>query len=214
MPIHMSRTSKLGTYSWSLEARTTCPGSIGSDGELVPACKGCYAAFGNYRYPNVRRPRLENQQDWKRRDWVRDMVEAIKGEMHFRWFDSGDMYTLKLAIKILAVMRQTPGTLHWLPTRMHKFPKFASVLAAMQALPNVMVRPSSDSVMGEYAPGVHGSTILPPDAPTPEGVHKCGAYANGGKCGSCRACYDKSIPVIGYPAHGRVMLASIKRLAA
>jgi hypothetical protein len=211
--IKLSKTSKLGTFSWSLEARTTCPGSLGQDGELVDACKGCYAAYGNYRYPNVRQPRLDNQEDWKRDDWEADMVAALADESHFRWFDSGDTYALRLAWKIYSVMKQTPNTKHWLPTRMHKFPKFAEVLAAMQSLPNVMVRPSSDSTAGEYVPGVHGSTILPPDAPVPAGVHLCGAYANDGKCGACRACYDKSIAVIGYPAHGRVMLASIKRRA-
>lgn len=211
--VKLSRTSKLGTYSWSLEARTTCPGSIGSDGQLVPACAGCYAAYGNYRYPNVRQPRLDNQEDWKREAWVADMVAAIKGETHFRWFDSGDMYDVRLARKILAVMQQTPTTRHWLPTRMYKFDKFSKVLADMQALPNVMVRPSSDSVAGEYVPGVHGSTIIPPDTATPDGVHLCGAYQNEGKCGSCRACYDKDIAVIGYPAHGRVMLSKIRKAA-
>jgi hypothetical protein len=33
----------------------------------------------------------------------------------------------------------------------------------------------------------------------------CKAYDNGGKCNGCRACYDKSVDVIAYPAHGRSM---------
>jgi L-asparaginase II len=44
MQVKLSVTSKLdGIRSWSLQALETCPGSIASDGELVDACKGCYA---------------------------------------------------------------------------------------------------------------------------------------------------------------------------
>ena len=40
--LKLSKTAKLGTYSWSLQAIATCPGSVGPDGQLVPACSGCY----------------------------------------------------------------------------------------------------------------------------------------------------------------------------
>ena len=45
----LSKTSKLGTKSWSLQALETCPGSVGDNGELVPACSGCYATINCYR---------------------------------------------------------------------------------------------------------------------------------------------------------------------
>jgi len=93
-------------------------------------------------------------------DWVNDMVNELDQDRFFRWFDSGDMYSLALAEKILEVMRLTPWCKHWLPTRMYKFPKFALVLREMQSLDNVMVRFSSDSVIGEYIPGLHGSVIV------------------------------------------------------
>ena len=209
--IRISTTSKLdGVRSWSLQARETCPGSIGPDGNLVAACAGCYAVGGNYGYPNVREPRIENREDWKRDAWVDDMVAALDRDRYFRWFDSGDMYALPLAEKILEVMTRTPWVRHWLPTRMHKFPKFANVLARMQSLPNVMVRPSSDSVTGEFVPGVHGSTIVPSIDAVPEGATLCHAATNGGKCGPCRKCYDKSVPVIAYVAHGRSMMKVVR----
>ena len=122
------------------------------------------------------------------------------------------MYSLSLAEKMLKVMELTPGTKHWLPTRMAKFLKFSAVLAAMQALPNVMVRFSSDAVDGTYTEGVHGSTILPEGMAVPAGVTECAAPQQSGKCLDCRACYDKSVAVIGYRAHGRKM-AKVIRLA-
>ena len=203
--LKLSKTSKLDNIkSWSLQALTTCPGSIAKDGGLVDACKGCYATQGFYNFSQPKAVRADNKQDWQRDEWVTDMVAALKKESYFRWFDSGDMYSVKLAEKMYAVMVATPHVKHWLPTRMYKFEKFASVLAKMQALPNVMVRFSSDSVIGQYTKGLHGSTILP-SQDTPEGVFRCNAYNNGGKCSGCRACYSKDIPVIGYVQHGRAM---------
>ena len=67
--IKLSKPSKMPCLSWSLVARDTCPGSI-HNGELVDACKGCYAAQGNYRFPNVKAPRVHNKDDWKRDSWV------------------------------------------------------------------------------------------------------------------------------------------------
>lgn len=210
--LKLSKTSKLGTKSWSLQALETCPGSVGADGKLVDACSGCYATTGMYHFGAVKQVRADNKEDWKREAWVVDMVAALKKDGYFRWFDSGDMYSMDLAEKMLAIMESTPGTKHWLPTRMHKFPKFQAIIARMQALPNVMVRPSSDAVDGTYTAGVHGSTILPEGAPVPAGVKVCKAPEQDGKCLDCRECYSKDVPVIGYVAHGRKM-AKVIRLA-
>jgi hypothetical protein len=209
--LKISVTSKLdGIRSWSLQALDTCPGSVAADGGLVDACKGCYATTGNYRFANVKAPRLHNREDWQREEWVTDMVKALDNDRYFRWFDSGDMYSLDLAQKMLDVMKATPHVKHWLPTRMHKFAKFANVLAQMKALANVSVRFSSDSVTGEYVEGLHGSVIVPTADDVPNGVTLCRAYANDGKCNGCRACYDKAVPVVAYPAHGKKMAKVIR----
>lgn len=208
--LKLSKTSKLdGILSWSLQALDTCPGSVNPDGSLVPACSGCYATTGNYVFDNVKAPRLANRLDWERDEWVSDMVQALESSRYFRWFDSGDMYSLKLAEKMLQVMQATPWVKHWLPTRMMKFPKFASVIQRMQALPNVMVRFSADSIDGTFD-SRHGSVIIPDADSVPDGATLCRAYEHDGKCNGCRACYDKTIPVIAYPAHGKKMMRVIK----
>ena len=209
--LHLSRTSKLdGILSWSLQALDTCPGSVNADGSLVPACSGCYATTGNYVFSNVKAPRLANRIDWERDEWVADMVKSLDGSRYFRWFDSGDMYAIGLAEKMLDVMTRTPWVKHWLPTRMAKFAKFASVIAKMQALPNVMVRFSADSIDGAYTAGLHGSVIVPDADTVPDGATLCRAYEHDGKCNGCRACYSKDVAVIAYPAHGKKMAKVIK----
>lgn len=199
--IKLSVTSKLGTKSWSLQAITTCPGSSDGSGNLVPACSGCYATSGYYRMKNVIAPREHNQIDWKRDEWTSEMIVALKKETHFRLFDSGDLYDLKLAQKWYEVMQQSPNTKFWLPTRMYKFTKFQGILDGMEALPNVKVRFSSDNVDGSYIPGVHGSCIIP-TADIITDAFVCNAPSTNGTCAKCRACYDKEIPTIAYIAHG------------
>jgi hypothetical protein len=207
--IKLSKTSKLdGILSWSLQAIDTCPGSSDGKGGLVPACQGCYATTGNYRFPNVKAPREFNREDWKRDSWVSDMVMALENSRYFRWFDSGDMYDLKLAEKIRKVMLHTPWVSHWLPTRMYKFDKFKRVISEMQVLSNVVVRFSSDSVNGETIQGQTTSTIFSEQVPT--AAFECKAYQHEGKCNGCRACYDKSVSVIAYKAHGVKMAKVIK----
>ena len=162
-----SDTKKLGARSWSLEAVDTCPGSFLSKEEradrpdkhlLVDTCHVCYARSGNYRRPSVKTPREHNREDWKREEWVEEMVQLLWKEhnksatdqLYFRWFDSGDMYALPLACKIHEVIARTPWCEHWLPTRMHKFKKFHEILNELDDLPNCYLKTSGDSVMGEF----------------------------------------------------------------
>jgi hypothetical protein len=212
--IKLSKTSKLdGILSWSLQALETCPASKNKDGSLVDACKGCYATTGNYNYPNVKAPRIHNREDFTRHDWDSDMIKALDSSRYFRWFDSGDMFSLELAEKILHVMESTPWCKHWMPTRMHKFKKFHSVIAKMQALPNVVVRFSSDSVQGATIPGLTTSTIFSDENQLPTNATICRAYEHEGKCNGCRACYNKDVPIIAYKSHGVKMAKVIKILA-
>lgn len=136
------------------------------------------------------------------------MVQALDSSRYFRWFDSGDMYDIRLANKILAVMIATPWVKHWLPTRMYKFIKFQHVIDSMMELPNVVVRLSSDSVTGEIIKGQTTSTIFSDNVPA--GAFECKAYENAGKCSGCRACYSKDVQVVAYKAHGVKMAKVIK----
>tara|TARA_R110000787_G_scaffold101929_5_gene207632 strand:- start:2686 stop:3360 length:675 start_codon:yes stop_codon:yes gene_type:complete len=215
--IKLSQTLKIKARSWSIEAGMpskggTCPASIDPNtGEFVDACKGCYAMAGNYRFPNVKAPRIHNKEDWKRDAWVSDMVAELDNDRYFRWFDSGDMYDIRLAKKMLQVMELTPHCNYWLPTRMHKFNKFMPVINAMQALPNVVVRLSSDSVQGGIIDTkLPNSTIIPTIEQATSAMTICHAYDNDGKCGSCRACWSKDVKTVAYVAHGRSMAKVIR----
>ena len=210
-----SKPSKMPCRSWSLQALDTCPASKKPDGELVDACKGCYATTGFYAMGSVKAPREHNREDWKHSDWADVMAAELDNDRYFRWFDSGDLYSLALAEKVLEVMRRTPWCNHWLPTRMHKFEKFRPVLAEMEKLPNVVVRLSSDSVTGETVQGAAtSSTIIPTVSHSLPSMSVCEAYDRGGKCATCRLCWSKDVAVVAYPAHGKKMIKHIDSIAA
>jgi len=201
----LSKTSKLsGVKSWSLQAGATCPGSINA-----AACSGCYALSGNYRFKNVKDIRAKNKIEWKSETWVDDMIVKLQNERYFRWFDSGDIYSLQLAHKIYQIIKGTPHCKHWIPTRMYKFKKYKYILDKINSLPNAVVRFSSDSIIGEYIPGLHGSVIIPPNKISETKASVCESYLTG-TCGSCRKCYSKDIQTIAYIAHGRSMLKLLK----
>ena len=208
--IRLSTPSKMrGTCkTWSLEAIETCPAAMGDDGELVDSCKDCYATKGFYHMPTVKAPRAENKIDWKREDWVADMVKLLARQKHFRFFDSGDMYSVKLAGKIYQVVKQSPHCKFWIPTKMHKFDKFAPIIAKLEKLPNCVVRKSSDSINGEKIAGKNSSTIISTDSQNAawhKRTHICPATEPGNKANckanKCTACWDKDTKVIAYHFH-------------
>jgi hypothetical protein len=80
----------------------------------------------------------------------------------------------------------------------------------MVQLENASVRFSSPSITGEYS-AEHGSTVIAyADDATEATV--CGAYSRDGKCGDCRDCWDKTVKVVAYPAHGRRMMAKVRKM--
>jgi len=201
--LKISKAGKMPCPSWSLQARETCPGSIDQKTkEILPVCKACYAVKGNYGFPSVKATREHNREDWKRADFVSDMVKFLNDYRFFRWFDSGDVYSPALAEKILQIMQLTPWCNHWLPTKSYTIPKLKKILEKMKALPNVSVRYSSPNVNGEYVAGLHGSVVIKEDLkPLDNNVKVCDAYERKGKCGDCRACWNKEILVIAYKFH-------------
>ena len=201
----LSQPSKMPCKSWSLPAWTTCPGARNADGSAVDACSMCYALQGRYTFGAVKEVRDHNLSDWTESDWTDAMVKAIGKGTYFRWFDSGDIYSPELAEKIFEVCQRTPNCAHWIPTRAYKDSRIVPFLDKLNALPNVVVRLSSDSIDGETIEGDNTSTIVesPEDFVSGKGRVLCRAYTRAGKCGNCRACFDKRVKIVFYPRHGR-----------
>jgi hypothetical protein len=86
------------------------------------------------------------------------------------------------------------------------------VIERLNALPNVVVRFSSDSVVGHTVTGKNTSTIAPNFhiKSLPKSFMKCNAQDQEGQCKSCRHCWDKKIKVVVYPSHGQRIRTVLK----
>jgi hypothetical protein len=204
----LTQTSKMPGPSWSLPAHKACPRANGT------ICDSCYASKGCYRYSTTQNAQ-HTRFAWTvesmrtpagRSQWTEHMVRAIRatGCEYFRVHDSGDMFNLAYAECWLEVCKALPEVRFWIPTRawqqpagpLHIYDPLLNTLRQLAGLPNVTVRPSALN-FGDHAPqvaGLHaGSTAAMPDVFR---AAQCPAYAQGGRCGECRACWDsKDLPV-------------------
>ena len=186
----MTKTKKMPGLSYSLPAWECKTGSKLRKVEGTP-CFNCYAMKGNYiRYPAIKKAQYYRLKSLVHDSWVTAMVSQIKRQKFFRWHDAGDVQSHGHMNKILEVVRQTPGTRHWLPTQERPY------LPAVETVPdNLVIRLSGSKVNGP-APTAwsHTSTVVTKGA-------TCPAPKQGGKCKECRMCWTKSIKNISYGKH-------------
>ena len=186
----MTKTKKMPGLSYSLPAWECKTGSKLRKVEGTP-CFGCYALKGNYtRYPDIKKAQYYRLKRLIRDSWTTAMVAQIKRQKWFRWHDAGDVQSTDHMNKILEVVRQTPGTNHWLPTQERPY------LPAVETVPdNLVIRLSGSKINGPAPTAwAHTSTVVTKGA-------TCPAPKQGGKCRECRMCWTKSIKNVSYGKH-------------
>ena len=186
----MTKTTKMPGLSYSLPAWECKTGSKLRKVEGTP-CFGCYALKGNYtRYPAIKKAQYYRLKSLVRGSWTTAMVAQIKRQKWFRWHDAGDVQSIDHMNKILEVVRQTPGTNHWLPTQERPY------LPAVETVPdNLVIRVSGSKINGPAPTAwTHTSTVVTKGA-------TCPAPKQGGKCRTCRMCWTKSIKNVSYGKH-------------
>ena len=156
-------------------------------------CSSCYALKGNYkRFPKVEEALERRFQSLGHGSWVEAMATLIKDHKFFRWHDAGDLQSMQHLENIFEVCRLTPDTQHWMPTREARF----LTLMDPDIVPsNLIIRMSShmiDQKPVKFWPWT--STVTTGDA-------SCPAPKQGNKCGSCRACWNRSVPTVSYGKH-------------
>ena len=187
----MTRTSKMPGLSYSLPA-WEC--QTGAKLRLVPGtpCHGCYALKGNYvRYPAIKKAQYYRLASLGHDSWVTAMVAQVKRQRWFRWHDAGDVQSVEHMNKIFEVCRLTPLTRHWLPTQERKY----LPLPGSSIPDNLVIRLAGSKIDGQRPTcWSHTSTVVTKSA-------TCPAPSQGGKCRTCRNCWNKDIKNISYGKH-------------
>ena len=158
-------------------------------------CYKCYADDrGRYRFPNVKAALARRLASLSHPRWVEAMTVLVKGKKHFRWHDSGDLQGVWHLKNIFEVCKQTPSTKHWLPTREVKYPSLMDPAVVPTNLKIIisdhMIDQKSPVKSWPYTSGV-----------TTNGDATCPAPSQGGKCGSCRQCWDRGVARVVYGKH-------------
>ena len=190
----MTRTSKMPGLSYSLPA-WECKTGAKLRKIKNSVCAGCYALKGNYtRYPAIKAAQYVRLKAITDPRWVDSMVTQIKRQKFFRWHDAGDIQSMDHLNKIFEVCKLTPETRHWMPTREAQFLNQIKPEAVPK---NLIIRMSShmiDQKPVTFWPWT--STVTSKK----EGA-SCPAPKQGGKCGSCRSCWDRNTPNVEYGKH-------------
>lgn len=193
----LSNPSKMPGYAYSLPA-TRC--KVGSELAKIPGsvCSDCYALKGRYRFPNVQAAQERRYQALSSEHWVDAMVFLMHKRKikWFRWHDSGDLQNMEHLLKIVEVAVKCPSTKFWVPTRENALvSKYISTFGDFPD--NLVVRVSGAMIDGlQPLRFVNTSTVSSTHSEV-----TCPAYTQGGKCGDCRMCWDRSVPNVTYPHH-------------
>ena len=204
----LSAPGKMPGPAWSISARRC---RIGGQLQNIPGtvCNNCYALKGRYPFDSVQAAQERRLEAMNHPDWVEAMVFDIGAEPFFRWFDSGDLQDERMLSLIVAVVRATPNTRHWLPTRETTivnrwWDKFGPLPS------NLTARVSGNWIdggvrnLGHLGPGrqLPASVVSTGAVDYPEGLECPANHLTPRKCpDDCRACWDSSVELIVYPAH-------------
>lgn len=199
----LTTTTKMPCKSYSLPTEACITGAKMAklEGSI---CASCYANKGFYKmYANKIKPAQHARlQSIDNPLWVSGMVSLIGADLYFRWHDSGDLQSLDHLAKIAQVAKETPKTMHWLPTREYGIVK--EYIKAFGALPsNLIVRlsamyPDQPVKIPKSLQGFENITASNVHTIKPQGF-ECKAPSQDGACLDCRACWSNK--TVSYALH-------------
>lgn len=134
---------------------------------------------------------------------------AQRGEPIFRVHDSGDLFSLPYIAAWHRIAETLPDVQFWIPTRSHVLPNLLPALVRLNALPNVVVRPSAlelDAPAPVVAGLSAGTAVIRslPVIDTLPADHvvcpKTDPRDGRNNCGDCRNCWEGS-QAVAYLEH-------------
>lgn len=192
----LSKPSKMPGPGYSIPAQMCNVGTILRK-VVNSTCSRCYARKGRYTFPAVQQAMERRFATLSHPQWVEAIAYLIQcgDHRHFRWHDSGDLQGIWHLRNIFLVAEACPDVKFWLPTR-ERAVVLGTIARYGQPPPNLCIRMSATLI---DAP--------PPPWPTTSGVVTkkddaiCKAHTQGNSCGTCRMCWNTSVPHVSYPLH-------------
>ena len=193
-------------------------------------CSVCYNMVGHAQYPTAKQGYVTRLAGIDSPDWVRNQVFLIQkrydkvdeNDRAHRWFDNGDIQSLKMLVKMVAIANLTPDVKHWVPTKEYRI--VLQYLRKRGNFPsNMTVRISEPLIRGVKSDDAYVlqcqkdfETLRDKYGLPTSGVSfdldivTCPSYNQGGKCRDCRECWGQNEVV--YKGHGVLATSLQKKL--
>ena len=187
----LSKPSKMPGFSIGIPAKE-CKTGAKLRKIKGSVCYGCYALKGCYVFPDVQAAQYKRLKAIKKKKWIEAMAHQINSKKvkFFRWHDSGDVQNLEHLNKIYEVCKLSPTVKHWMPTREAWIKDHVT-----RAPDNLIIRFSMPMVNQPAAGSWRNTSTVVTSGAT------CPAPAQGGKCKTCRACWNHNIKNVAYGKH-------------
>tara|TARA_R110002020_G_scaffold113246_6_gene260494 strand:+ start:5456 stop:6223 length:768 start_codon:yes stop_codon:yes gene_type:complete len=223
---YLTTTSKMPNQSFGFSARYCKAGSILQKVE-GSICKLCYGLGGMFRFKRYKTKSERTIDSLSKSHWKEAMLFILKRKRfkdnRFRWFDNGDLQSVKMLEDICWIAERTPKLKHWLPTKEVGFVKRWRYNGGVKPS-NLSIRLSTPMINGKpliklaKRLGVQCSVASDTERfvgkqkkPYNSNYVKCHtAHSirnnyNGSqdlsRCGSCSACWNQSVDTIYYEIH-------------
>jgi len=140
--------------------------------------------------------------------WHRAMIAKIKAEEKsgfFRWFDSGDLQSLRNLKDIVRIAIALPKIRFWLPTK--EFGIVSEYYELYGPFPDNLNVRLSGYMVDKAGPDslAENMGLTTSEVHTKEGEaqekHLCPSSKQGNKCLDCRACWSKDVQTVVYRLH-------------
>jgi hypothetical protein len=205
-------TKLKGMQAFSLPARVSCPSGCLLSKNPLSTCAGCFGADGQYNMNSKLKNKLAQnmakieealKSEVGQNLWIAAMTRLIsaKGKSggYFRVHDVGDFFRDDYFPMWIAVANALPEWKFWVPTK-----QFMLAKKYQNLIPENFILRVSTPIVDD--PPIRLGGVSLPTATVHFAEHPygfvCPAPEQGGKCGSCRACWDRSVLNVSYPLHG------------
>jgi len=195
----LSKTTKMPCYSYNLPPYYCKVGMIlRKSGKTI--CSKCFGFRGWYPKRKVVRDAMEKRfKSLTKPKWVEAMITLVGKAEYFRWHDVGDLQGMWYLEKICRVVRASPKTRHWLPTKEYGIVK--QYIKSGNKIPENLTIRLSTFKEDERPPISLAKKLGIQVAGASETNFTCPVSTQGNKCRDCRMCWDKSVFEIIYKTH-------------
>ena len=197
-----SKPSKMPCFAYSIPAQECHIGKIMRKVE-GSVCSSCYALKNRYLFGNVKTALYRRFNTLKKEFWVEAFVFAVTTMKltYFRFHDAGDLQGVWHLKNIVEIAKRCPNCKFWLPTREASI--LNEYMETISDIPeNLTIRVSGTMIDGNPPIGLANKyNLCVSSVSSIESEVNCHSFKNEGKCGDCRACWDKTVFNIVYKRH-------------